>query len=277
MKNFISIILCVLTFNSFACIDGDTLLPSNAKMIYSGEKSNISESEFNKLILDITNIYTPLMKQMGLTLKSYGNWKNPQVNARADRKGRARRIIIYGGIARHELVTHDELALVICHEIGHHIGGAPKASAWATGEGQADYFAAMKCARRYFLNFPKLLDSNTVAPSIVKDCQSSFASEEDIQVCMRTHIAGLNLAKLFSTLNSTQAPNINSRDENVVSRTNHRHPLPQCRYDTYASGSICPVNYSVDFSSRDETLGACHVLNGDSIGIRPRCWFKPRN
>ena len=52
-------------------------------------------------------------------------------------------------------ITVDGMALVACHEMGHHMGGAPKidgwyGSSWATNEGGADYYGTLKCARRFF-------------------------------------------------------------------------------------------------------------------------------
>jgi hypothetical protein len=58
---------------------------------------------------------------------------------------------VYGGLARHGEITPDGFALVLCHEIGHHLGGVPRysgANGWASNEGQSDYFAATKCLRR---------------------------------------------------------------------------------------------------------------------------------
>jgi Zn-dependent protease with chaperone function len=53
---------------------------------------------------------------------------------------------MFGGLARDPLVTKDGFSAVICHEIGHHIAGAPrKGFSWASNEGQADYFATTKC------------------------------------------------------------------------------------------------------------------------------------
>lgn len=40
-------------------------------------------------------------------------------------------------------MTRDGLALVICHELGHHFGGAPKSTVplkkWNSYKGQVDY------------------------------------------------------------------------------------------------------------------------------------------
>ena len=61
-------------------------------------------------------------------LKIEKKWSSATVTAGTYRDIRNKQWIInlYGGLARHPLITEDAYALVICHEIGHHIGGAPK-------------------------------------------------------------------------------------------------------------------------------------------------------
>ena len=36
---------------------------------------------------------------------------------------------MFGGLAGHETITTDAFALVACHELGHHIGGAQRKQA----------------------------------------------------------------------------------------------------------------------------------------------------
>ena len=57
---------------------------------------------------------------------------------------------IFKGVRYHRLMTPDVYAMIVCHEIGHHLGGFPekRGSSWAAVEGQADYYANLKCLRR---------------------------------------------------------------------------------------------------------------------------------
>src|SRR4051812_30887126 len=59
---------------------------------------------------------------------------------------------ISGGLATRPSVTEDVLILIGCHEIGHLMGGEPLKSPGyiISAEGQADYYATLKCARKYF-------------------------------------------------------------------------------------------------------------------------------
>ena len=67
------------------------------------------------------------------------------------------KVSIMGGNLTNEYMTLDSLALLVCHELGHFLGGAPKRiyldpeedQEWNTVEGQADYFSTLKCMKRY--------------------------------------------------------------------------------------------------------------------------------
>ena len=123
-------------------------LPENDLKISVNAKrfGGISEEQFNTVIDKVNDVYAPLVAQEGGTLKIVKNWTDATVNAYAQRQGTTYLVSMFGGLARHETITEDGMALVVCHEIGHHIGGAPKktwGSAWASNEGQSDYFATL--------------------------------------------------------------------------------------------------------------------------------------
>jgi Zn-dependent protease with chaperone function len=69
-------------------------------------------------------------------------WESSSINAQAWRLGAARYVRVYGGLARHPIVTKSGLALMLAHETGHHLGGPPSdpATPWLTWQGQADFF-----------------------------------------------------------------------------------------------------------------------------------------
>jgi hypothetical protein len=72
------------------------------------------------------------------------SWESPSVNAQAWRLGTDRFVRVYGGLVRHQAITRYGLTLMLAHETGHHLGGAPHdpAMPWMTWQGQADYWAA---------------------------------------------------------------------------------------------------------------------------------------
>src|SRR5690606_8921942 len=130
-------------------------------------------------------------------LNAIKEWDDGTVNAYADRNGGTWNIILYGGLARHPAITEDGLALAACHELGHHIGGAPKkstyfGSSWITNEGQADYFATLKCLRKYFRNDnnAQIVAKLEIPDSVRKKCSKQFSNKDDNLICQRSAMAG---------------------------------------------------------------------------------------
>ena len=69
---------------------------------------------------------------------------------------------------------------------------------------------------------------------------------------------GLSLGNLFRALRrSTVELKFDTPDPNVVSQTNHNHPAPQCRLDTYFAGSICDKSYDDVVSQTNPNQGVC--------------------
>ncbi len=267
-------------------------LPENDLYISVGQKSikgGISESEFNKAIDEVEEIYAPIISSMGAKLDIERNWTDGTVNAYASQSGKTWKVAMFGGLARHETITKDGMALVVCHEIGHHIGGAPKkggggwwggdtASSWASNEGQADYFATLKCLRKSWINDNNeaIVKSMTVPKSVTDLCKSTYRNNRvDTALCIRTSMAGKSVADLFSSLSKLPESKFDTPDPAVVSSTDHNHPKSQCRLDTYFQGSLCDINMNEDVSQTDEVKATCHGSLGHKIGTRPLCWFKP--
>lgn len=275
------------TTASFACTEDGTegIVPENDLFISTTAKSvsTIDEAEFNAVIDKVIKIYDPIISGMGEQLEVLRNWTDGTVNAYASRRGGKWQIHMFGGLARHNAITSDGFALVVCHEIGHHIGGAPKkggwfGSAWASNEGQSDYWATAKCLRKAWRgeDHAAVLANETVPEVVINTCASQFSEQEDQLICQRGAMAGMSTAKLFQALrNQTTAPDFKTPDANTVSRTDHNHPATQCRLDTYYQGALCNISEMIDVDQADEAVGVCYRASGDTEGLRPFCWFKP--
>lgn len=260
------------------------IVEDNSLWIGPEQKSvnSIDEATFNKVISDIEKIYAPIVRGLGGTLQVVRNWSDGTVNAFARRLGTVYEVQMFGGLARHETITADGFALVVCHEIGHHIGGAPKkaswfGSAWASNEGQADYWGNLKCMREYMEEQDNvtIVADMQVDPVAAATCEAQFADANEIAICKRGAMAGLSLANLFRALRQqTVKMNFDTPDRNIVDRTNDNHPDSQCRLDTYYAGSICTVAKETEVSNTDATLGTCNTSTGQTIGYRPLCWYK---
>ena len=277
MKMFI--ILLFLSNLTFA----QTFMPKNDLFISVDQKNvNITHAVFNQCIDDIESLYKPIIKErFDAKLKVVRKWEDGTVNAYALQRGKNWEVHMFGGLARHKAITPDGFRAVICHELGHHAGGAPKirnwTSSWASNEGQSDYFAMTKCLKRFFKkDIDKtltLFDENEDTIATAK-CALVYTEIEDMAICVRELKASLSLATLLA---GSQEVSIESHDSTIVSRTNDKHPAAQCRLDTYVAGSLCNKDLDEIPDSEDVRAGYCVRSDGYVYGVRPLCWYKPKN
>jgi len=255
------------------------LPPNDLKIpVGSAEDKGIVEAQFNEVMNIVEKIYKPQVAALGKVLELRRLWTDATVNASAQQSGNRYILNMYGGLARHETITMDGMALVACHELGHHLAGAPKVSSWASNEGQSDYYANMKCLKQIFsdtasLSFTRLSAGDEVAE---KGCEAMYTSPQDRAICYRAAMAGKSVAYLFKALrNETVIPRFDTPSSVVVTSMMGSHPPTQCRMDTYLAGSLCTQPVSAPLSPTDPTVGTCTRSAGFQAGFRPLCWYKP--
>lgn len=247
--------------------------------IHDKSSGTINEFHANQLIKHFEGIYAPLVKNLtGKEMTIKLDWENPKVNASATRTMKDDPIvIIFGGMIRHPEMTRDGVLAVLCHELGHFMGGAPKKKrgtshkrSWSSAEGQADYFVGAKC-------LPYLLKQKI-------DSTPLFGNESEIEeilvrcgkdeVCQRTLLAGLSITKVFASLkNYYEMPSFHRFDRSEVWETVFGHPEPQCRLDTILAGLNCSDSPLKQFDALDPLSSSCYNKDGS----RPRCWFSPES
>lgn len=277
-----------------------TILPPNDLHLQDikGLVADITKDEFNNIVNEIVDIYTPYAESLGYDLKANNNWDNSTVNASAVQRGNAWYINMYGGLARRPEVTKDGFALVVCHEIGHHFGGFPFVGGffnrWAANEGQSDYFASQACARLVWQNDTEenAKFRENVDGLVQEACDQSWSTEAEQNLCYRVIAAGQSLADLLAALGGAESPSLKTPDESEVGRTSHSHPKAQCRLDTYFKGALCTVDFDPEnipgkdgrrgsnsiVAEREAMAVSCsHQAEELAFASRPRCWFKPRN
>lgn len=279
MTRFMAFIPLLLTASTLAC---DGVLPqNNLHYPLSDKNEGLSLEQYHSVIDQVKRVYAPIANSYGAELKIDPKWESGTVNAGTfrDENGKHWHINLYGGLARHPLMTADGYALVICHEIGHHIGGAPKkliqgARHWSSTEGQADYWATLKCLRRIYYkeNNTEVIEGARQNQEITKHCQKSYETESLQSLCVRVALASEVLAKISSLARRVEMPRFETPDESRVEQTYDKHPVPQCRLDTFFQGGLCPKSYQSSVSQQDEFKGVCH--SQVDPGIRPSCWYK---
>ncbi|MEK6627799.1 MAG: hypothetical protein AABY53_04180 [Bdellovibrionota bacterium] len=258
--------------------------PENDMKINVGavNANDMTEEQFNSILARVDAHYRPIVTALGKTFELRKAWSDSTVNAQAQQQGSKWIIKMFGGLARHEHVTADGFAMVACHEMGHHLGGAPRRSGWASNEGQSDYFATTKCARRIWAEDDNValmqarIDAGLVISDAVKTACTN--SNNDLQlraICLRSAMAGLSLGKTLAALGNQGTPSIETPDTSVVTTTNHNHPKGQCRTDTYYQGALCEVAFDVEFDKANTSIGACTLSKNHLVGMRSLCWYKP--
>jgi len=287
MKNGILISALSLSMSlssAFACdIHGKTgFMPENNLRIskYDKDTNGMTQERFESIVKRVSDAYIPLAKEKGAALEYINNWDDETVNAFADRDGGTWHVNMFGGLARHPLTTDDGFMLVVCHETGHHFGGAPRYDQntdWAANEGQADYYGALKCMKRVLEKDDNIaiVSKMSIDAEATKQCQMVYKNAAEVALCQRIAMAGKSLGQLLGSLGGNSKVNFNTPDKSVVKRTNDNHPAAQCRLDTYFSGGLCDKSFTEEVDQTSPIPGTCIKRDGYKVGPRPLCWYKP--
>lgn len=207
--------------------------------------------------------------------------EDERVNASCSRDDDNNPILkIRGGLLRHPHMNEEVLNFLLCHELGHFMGGAPKSfrgrsqkRSWSSVEGQADYFAATKCLPKIYSNEISILDMNK--SRLIKDKVKSICEGD---ICSRVVYSGLLTTRFFASLKrGSPVPEIGKYERNYPSVTLQKHPSPQCRLDTIVSAVKCEIDYSYFMDDFDIAIGACLKRDAQLEGERASCWFNEIN
>lgn len=184
------------------------------------------------------------------------DWGDGAVNAWAWRIGKEYWMEVPGGMARYGIINEEAFLSTLCHELGHLLGGAPHGNE-ISYEGQADYYAPMKCMERVL---DRLGVIEKVPPADL-DCEGQY--------CGNRFDGIKSLTKYYAQIAKTPEPSLRTPSGRVVSRTLQKHPDAQCRFDTMVAALKCPDRS--DFDYEDPGVGACYAQGS----ARPRCWYSP--
>ena len=289
--------LLLLTQNALATfIDPKDI--KNPYQVFSERDANMTKAEFDGAIEKARIFYEPIVRSHGGKLKINGRWDDDTLNANASQFFGTWNINMYGGLARHPEMTLDGFAMVLCHELGHHLAGftfrkgfGGFGGTWAANEGQSDYFATQSCARELWASETEenAKYRETVPEVVQKRCDAVWKTVAEQDLCYRINDGGRSLANVLSALSKDPTmPEFETPDANKVNKVDDSHPAAQCRLDTYYAGSLCtatqdpmiiagkkmddPFGTKAEMQSSEHT---CMEISGHNEGIRPRCWFRP--
>lgn len=187
-------------------------------------------------------------------------WKQTAIRAsysgHLDENGRViHYIFLFSGYAKIPGMDITGLAMTLCHELGHGIGGNPKKMSDekvpASVEGQADYFAARFCIKRILKHLPNI-NAKPFNSFVQKRCMDRYKNLNDQEMCYRAFRV-LEKERLFFRMKEGggEETSFDRTDPTVVKSVDldpYFYPEPQCRLDT--------------------------MINGLLELERPRCWWK---
>ena len=294
MKLIYTMVLGFLASN----VQAESFMPKNNLHLQDNKlrinANNLVQTKFNEIIDNVIHRYGPVVAAFGGNLSANRYWDDSTVNASAEQFGNNWIVNMYGGLARRDEITPDGFAMVVCHELGHHLGGFSFYSDadWAGAEGQADYFALQTCAKDLWANDKEENAKHraSVTTKAKMKCDSIYTKTEEQDICYRSSDASLSLASLLAALGDDKKPSYETPDLSSVSQTNPYHPAAQCRLDTYLAGFTCLAamdhriipgknvkNGRNSLEAEQESARySCTNSGGFKDGIRPSCWFKGR-
>lgn len=180
--------------------------------------SVVQESDLYLIGARILSLYAHEVSKLGRPIILDAKWNSPYMGAGAVKKNDRFEIMVLGGTVRVDGFSKEAYATIICHELGHIIGGAPyqdfAGTEWSSREGQADYFAASQCLPRYYRSLGH--SEASILDKIEQGGYDFLASMMSFSSATREQ----SLERVFVPM----AP---------VETTLRGYPSLQCRYETF--------------------------------------------
>lgn len=227
-----------------------SFLPTQMEHKYNADSEyavgGISEDQFNVLVDEIERIYQPVFKGVGMELVIERMYSDNTVNAYVNFESGVATISLFGGLAKHKLMTPDSYALVIVHEIGHVLSGRVRyPNSWASAEGMSDNYATQVGSRKVFSEISGgcncgFLPTSSYEGNYKRQLQAceKFNTIDERTVCERTLKGSLELAAILADLGGEKIPTLATMDRTVARKTQYEHPKAACRLAQYYDGAM---------------------------------------
>lgn len=227
--------------------------------------------EFEKTLQSARDYFKPIYQSKGKELSILGEWEYDENNGKALAYTVDHYFIeIYGGALKSKGTNTDSLRAMICHEVGHHLGGSPFMPKYyedyylfrGSSEGQADYYAANLCLKKWF-HGEDHWKVNYLFGFSKKDqafCEDYYQHSDSVGLCVRIISA---MKRMLSIDIETHSPlNLKNpkSDYLYALAPSVTHPKKNCRLETVYAGVIC------------QTESGCLINQNPIEASRPLCW-----
>jgi hypothetical protein len=221
--------------------------------------SSLQKDDIDLLLQQLDLEFGSLIHNPSESWQSGFDWEKPYLGAGSVLFAGNFKVMLWGGMVRARFMTFGAVASLLCHELGHRLGGAPhqqfpgQSEDWSSSEGQADYFAATVC-------LPKIFDRlQKVAPQKLKQdtepvTESLCRSSANPQRCQWVATSGIDMIQVLQVYYDYDIPFADPQSwsqERPVTTLLTQYPSYQCRMDTFKSGARDPK------------------------APRLRCWYRP--
>ena len=192
-----------------------------------------------------------------------------------------------------ERLPNDVVSTILCHEIGHLVGGfpfrfdepgrpLPDGTAEAN-EGQADYFTTKDCLPRLWAAEHKQNADfrRRVRRAVRQQCDVVWNDVQAQNLCYRSAHAAEAFGAWQTSRHGGKTPDLLTPDTSTRENTWDAHPDAQCRIDTLFQGALCPKRNPPgvipgivgDRIAVDAEQIAAKYSCTSGVGARPACWF----
>ncbi len=244
-------------------------------------QASIDKADYLQLTNTLETTYAENIRSLGgklkFTLKESTDSPNAFAAKRADGTWE---VTVVETLLSLKEQTKSTLGIILCHEIGHFLGGEPyvvgiqltpavrsRAPKKMSCEGQADYFATSDCIKKLSLKLPDLFSDNQglLNPSMAEECNQNYEDKLDQNRCLETLVASHQTVLVYQKM--LQEMNVpagffgrieNDRTDRTLNSVGE-YPSLDCRYQTFINGTLC--------SGLSEN--GCN----DAKWARPACWF----
>lgn len=201
----------------------------NVSSITEGDYKDLLEKFSRKHFIDV-------YKKTGRPLVIPFEWENPYFAAFAKNQGPLMSISLWGGMARAPGVNKLILVTLLCHELGHFIGGEPKqhisGAEWASTEGQSDFYAASVCVPNFVKSHPDVISE--ISSEVAQRC----GPNNDCKVVLQAGWDTVRFLQRYSFRNFVPV-SLGNREKATPVLVRDSYPSDQCRLDTFVAAAAC--------------------------------------